>query len=155
MSSFDVIDELVIVDRLRDLLPPLTEEQSAGLEADIRELGRVTDPIQYWEHNGDKVVVDGMNRLGIVRKLRDEDFNVAVSAESLLFDDIDDVEYWMLKRQASRRNLSTRQLQEIWGKLYNHEKIGRGTLGETDRKNVHRSSSGTLAVSIQSAPSAA
>ena len=122
MYNTSNLNELVFSDRLRDVLPPLNEEQLQKLEANIRELGRVTDPIQYWPHNGKKIVVDGMNRLEIVRKLREEGVEVEVKADSMAFDSMEDVEYWMLERQATRRNLSPRQLQEIWGKLYNLEK---------------------------------
>jgi hypothetical protein len=60
--------DLHISTRLKNLLPSLTAEERKQLKANIERDERVTDPILYWHHDKQNVVVDGMNRFDIARR---------------------------------------------------------------------------------------
>lgn len=88
--------ELKIDEELRDLLPPLTEDEYKQLEENVKQDG-CTNPIVTW--NG--YIVDGHNRYNICRKLN-YGFNEFILAEKTK----DDVIEWMINTQLGRRNLT-------------------------------------------------
>lgn len=77
------------------LIPPLTEEEFAGLERSILEEG-VREPIVTWRG----VIVDGHNRYEIATAHGLEFDTVEYGFESR-----DDAKLWMIDNQCSRRNL--------------------------------------------------
>lgn len=79
------------------LIPPLTEEEYAGLERSILEEG-VREPIVTWRG----VIVDGHNRYEIATA-HGLDFDTVEYG----FDSRDDAKLWMIENQLSRRNLET------------------------------------------------
>jgi hypothetical protein len=108
---------LTISERLREVLPPLTDDQRGKLEANILADGVIHDPICYWHDGTDNLIVDGMNRFEI-----SEEHGIDFETQEMTFTNIEAVERWMLERQAGKRNLTERQLSEVRGRLYNRIK---------------------------------
>lgn len=96
--------ELKIDEELRDLLPPLTEDEYKFLEESIKEHG-CTSPIHIWND----YVVDGHNRYGICKKYN-YGFEVVILDSNYTKDDIIE---WMIDTQLGRRNLTNIQRIEI------------------------------------------
>ena len=87
--------ELKIKQEFRDLIPPLTSHEYAGLEEDIKFFG-CKHPIETW--NG--YIIDGHHRYEICRKHK-----LSFKTEERSFDTQLDVEIWMISNQFSRRNI--------------------------------------------------
>ena len=101
------MNEIIINDELKNLLPPLSAEEYAGLEADILERGCLS-ALVVW----DNVLVDGFNRYKICKK-----HNLSFEFKRIEFESIDDAKLWILKHQANRRNLTPYRRAEIALKL--------------------------------------
>ena len=97
-----------ILPELAELLPPLSEEQSAALEKDLLQNGCYSPIIV----NEDLVVVDGHNRQRICEE-HDLPYKMAVFA----FDDLLEAKQWALDTQKGRRNLDKWELGKIALKL--------------------------------------
>lgn len=91
------------LDELKDLLPPLSEEEFAGLEASILAHGCIS-PVVMW----DDVIVDGHNRFKICEK-----HQIPIKTKTLPFDSLDDAKLWAWQHQEHRRNLTPYQRTEI------------------------------------------
>lgn len=90
--------ELKIDPELRDLLPPLTDEEFKKLEKNIIDNGFDRNfPIMEW--NG--FIADGHNRYSICKK-----HNIEPVVGTLAYETKDEVMEWMLDIQLGRRNLS-------------------------------------------------
>ena len=90
--------ELKIDPELRDLLPPLTDDEYKQLEKNIVENGFDRNfPIMEWHG----FIVDGHNRYSICKK-----HNIEYVIGTLGYDTKDEVMEWMLDIQLGRRNLS-------------------------------------------------
>lgn len=90
--------ELKIDPELKDLLPPLTDNEYEQLEKNIIENGFDKNfPIMVW--NG--FIVDGHNRYSICRK-----HNIEYIVGTLAYETKEEVMEWMLDIQLGRRNLS-------------------------------------------------
>lgn len=92
--------ELQIDEEFKNLLPPLSEDEFAGLEKRILEDGCVTTPIDVW--NG--VIVDGHNRYAICQK-----HALVCPTRERKFDSRDAAKIWIYNNQKSRRNLEPGQ----------------------------------------------
>lgn len=92
---------LVVLDDLRTYLPENFSRSADELEALILKDGRIIDPIVYWVHDGQKIVVDGMRRLSIATKHPFLQFDVTEKE----FSSMRDVKHWMDCNQSARRNL--------------------------------------------------
>lgn len=91
--------ELKIDPELRDLLPPLTNEEYKQLEKNIVENGFDKNfPIMEWHG----YIVDGHNRYDICKKHNITDYVVG----TLGYETKEEVVEWMLDIQLGRRNLS-------------------------------------------------
>ena len=91
--------ELKIDPELRDLLPPLTDEEYKQLEKNIVENGFDKNfPIMEWHG----FIVDGHNRYDICKKHNITDYVVG----TLAYETKEEVMEWMLDIQLGRRNLS-------------------------------------------------
>ena len=98
----------VVLPEMEELLPPLTEEQSSALEADILKNGCYSPVIV----NQNMVVVDGHNRKRLCEK-HGFPYRMAVfEFESLL-----EAKQWALETQRGRRNLDKWELGKIALKL--------------------------------------
>jgi len=91
--------QLIINQELRDLLPPLSDEEMAGLEAAILRDG-CTDPLTVWG----ETIVDGHHRHAICTK-----HDIPFKTTQKEFDSLVDAKIWMCERQDSRRNLTLYQ----------------------------------------------
>lgn len=111
--------ELKIDPELKDLLPPLTDEEYKQLEKNIVENGFDKNfPIMEW--NG--FIVDGHNRYDICKKHNITDYVVG----TLAYETKEEVMEWMLDIQLGRRNLSPIQRIAIAEKYRNiYEKQAR------------------------------
>lgn len=88
----------------KSLIPPLSADEYAQLEANIVADG-IRDPLVVWEvPNGDMILLDGHNRFEIAAKHGGIPFDV----KKLHFTDHDRerAQAWMLKNQLGRRNIS-------------------------------------------------
>lgn len=94
--------ELTILPELRDLIPPLTEEEYLQLEANCLANG-IREPISVWADpdSGQPVVIDGHNRYGIA-KANGLPFETRLYGLS----DLEAVKLWMIENQFGRRNIS-------------------------------------------------
>ncbi len=91
--------ELKIDPELRDLLPPLTDEEYKQLEKNIVENGFDKNfPIMEWHG----YIVDGHNRYKICKEHNITDYVVG----TLAYETKEEVMEWMLDIQLGRRNLS-------------------------------------------------
>lgn len=101
MSELIVSSEnrLKIDPEFKNLIPPLTAEEYAGLEESILQEG-CRDALIVW---GD-TLIDGHNRFEICTR-----HNIPYEITEMFFPSRDDVKLWMLKNQLSRRNLSDMQ----------------------------------------------
>ena len=95
--------DLRIDPELRDLIPPLSDEEHRMLEDSIVRDGCDT-PLIVW--NG--TIVDGHNRYDICRK-----HGIPFAVEEKDFPDKDAAMFWMLEHQLARRNLAPYQRAEI------------------------------------------
>ena len=95
--------KLRIDPELRDLIPPLSEEERRMLEDSIVRDGCDT-PLVVW--NG--VIVDGHNRYDICVK-----HSIPFACEERAFADKDAAMFWMLEHQLARRNLNAYQRSEM------------------------------------------
>ena len=128
-----------VLAELAGLLPPLSGEQLAALEADLLQNGCYSPVIV----NEELVIVDGHNRQSLCEK-HGIPYNMAVFA----FDDLLEAKQWALDTQKSRRNLDKWELGKIALKLKpDIEARAKANMsaGGGDQKSEHaRSGSATL-----------
>lgn len=91
-------DGVFIDTELRDLLPPLSDEERAGLEESIKAEG-VREPIIVWSEH--RLLIDGHHRWAIAQA-----HGIPVEVRVLDFESRDDVVIWMIRNQLHRRNVS-------------------------------------------------
>ncbi|MDD3587634.1 MAG: hypothetical protein PHQ75_10670 [Thermoguttaceae bacterium] len=101
------MQELKINPEFASLLPPLTDEEFSGLEADIIENG-CRDALVV--SNG--FLIDGHNRLIICKK-----HHIKFSTVEMTFDSDDDAKIWIWKNQGNRRNLTPLAKIELAAKM--------------------------------------
>ena len=90
--------ELKIDPELKDLLPPLTDEEYKQLEKNILENGFDRNfPIMEWHG----YIADGHNRYSICKK-----HNIEPVIGTIAYETKEEVMEWMLDIQLGRRNLS-------------------------------------------------
>lgn len=97
-----------VLPELAELLPPLTEEQFAALEADILKNGCYAPVIV----NEDLVIVDGHNRQRLC-----EQHGLPYQMAVFSFEDMLEAKQWALDTQKGRRNLDKWELGKIALKL--------------------------------------
>jgi len=88
---------------LQTLLPPLSDAEYKGLEADILEHGCLS-PLVTWNDT----IVDGHNRYAIC-----QDHELSFDTVELDFDSLDDAKFWAWSHQEHRRNLTPFQRTEL------------------------------------------
>jgi hypothetical protein len=120
----------VIEDEFLALIPPLSFDELAELEASLVEYGGARDPLIAWDR-GPKlppVLVDGHTRLRICERLK-----LPYHVKGLRFRDKDDALNWMRRNQIGRRNLSRKAFMLLLGEIYNRTKLPDG--GRAGRKS--------------------
>lgn len=124
--------QIVVLEQLRDLIPPLTDEEFGQLEQNILKHA-VKDPLTVWETTEliaglsaseapAYVLIDGHNRYKLcVQYKLDYRINI-VHFESLI-----EVKDYMIDYQLGRRNLTTEQASYLRGMRYLQQKSARGS----------------------------
>lgn len=102
-SEANKSDDIVIDPEFSQLMPPLSEEEYLGLEADVMKNGCDT-ALDVWECDGKKILIDGHNRYHICTE-----HNIEFHTNSIEFSDREDVITWIILRQFNRRNLPTHE----------------------------------------------
>lgn len=87
--------EIIISEKFKTLMPPLSEEEYKNLEDSIVSEG-CRDPLVLWNDT----LVDGHNRYEICQK-----HGIEFKTIQMEFDSEEDVEFWIIKNQLSRRNI--------------------------------------------------
>jgi hypothetical protein len=132
--------QIIILDELRDLIPPLQEEESNQLEKNILAEG-CREALLIWQTTADVldttstqtsavyILVDGHNRYGICLKHK---LNFKIHLIS--FDSLKDVRDYMIDNQLGRRNLIPEQASYLRGLRYNTEKLEKGKYTRDEHK---------------------
>jgi hypothetical protein len=105
---------LTILPELQSLIPPLTPEEAAQLEANILQDGCLT-PLIVWHET--QTLLDGHNRLRIC-----EAHGIDYHLQEKSLPDMDAAQLWILRHQRGRRNLTPDQLSYNRGKEYEIQK---------------------------------
>ena len=98
----------VVLPEMAELLPPLTGEQLAALEADLLKNGCYAPIIV----NEDMVIVDGHNRQRLC-----EEHGIPYKMAVFSFEDLLEAKRWAIENQRCRRNLEKWELGKIALKL--------------------------------------
>jgi hypothetical protein len=112
------------------LIPPLTDEELAGLEENILRDG-IRDALVVWQ--GEGLLLDGHNRFAIAQK-----HSVTYRVKHLEFKTRDEAKAWTISNQLGRRNLTPDQASYLRGKEYELTKKAQGGTGA----NQHTEQSG-------------
>ncbi|ANS03011.1 DNA modification methylase [uncultured Mediterranean phage uvDeep-CGR1-KM17-C101] len=120
-----------VKEEFKNLIPALSVEEYAQLEANILEEG-IREPIITW--NG--FIIDGHNRFSIAQR-----FDLEYKTTSKHFNTEIDVKIWMANNQLGRRNLSDYVKGELMEEIENLEK-------EKGKKNISANKGGTTTLPI-------
>lgn len=93
------MNKIEIKEELKQLIPPLTNEEYKQLESNCLEEG-IREKILLWKN----YIIDGHNRYNIAKQ-----WNLDFETESKSFKNEDEVKEWMILNQFGRRNLSNYQ----------------------------------------------
>ncbi|GHU34913.1 hypothetical protein FACS1894105_02560 [Clostridia bacterium] len=110
---------MIINERYKSVLPPLTADEFNSLERSIITDG-IREPLVVW---GD-TLIDGHNRFTIAQK-----YDISFNTVNKDFADDDDVKVWILENQSARRNLTDEQRTYNLGYLYELRKKKNGGTG--------------------------
>jgi len=111
------MQDIIIDEEFRVLLPVLDEETFATLEESILQHG-CRDPLVLWEG----ILIDGYNRYKICSH-----HNIPFNTVDMEFDSREEVLIWIISNQISRRNLTPIQLSHYRGLHYKADKKIQGT----------------------------
>jgi hypothetical protein len=132
--------QIIILDELRDLIPPLQEEEFNQLEKNILTEG-CREALLIWQTTANVldtnstqtsavyILVDGHNRYGICLKHK---LNFKIHLIS--FDSLKEVRDYMIDNQLGRRNLIPEQASYLRGLRYNTEKQEKGKYTREEHK---------------------
>jgi len=130
-------DQIQINPEFQKLIPPLSPDEFAQLEANILDEG-IRDPLVVWRQTG--YLVDGHNRYQIAQK---HGLEYAVHEKD--FADKEEVRSWMDENQIGRRNLHPKHFKILLGRIYNRKKKAQGApKGNANRAENKVPKSGTL-----------
>jgi len=129
-TTENIKKNIVILDELQNLIPPLLDSEFAALRDNLQKHG-CKDPLKVWQTtNGvlnrevdadDQetvyVLIDGHNRFRLCNELQIP-FNIQVDN----FESMKDVRDFMIDFQLSRRNITSQQASYLRGLRYNNEK---------------------------------
>jgi hypothetical protein len=136
----EIKGSIIILDELKELIPPLLSDETQQLEKNIIEFG-VKDPLTVWETTEDVitptgstrpvfVLIDGHNRFKIITR-HTLDYRINIMS----FPSLNSVKEYMIDYQLGRRNLTPEQSSFLRGKRYLQEKQERGGY-KADKANV-------------------
>ena len=103
-----------ILTKFKDLIPPSSDDESAGLEKSILNEG-CRDPLVLWfdEEEGEHFLIDGHQRYEIIQRLGLKHYQTKV----IKLPKGMEPEEWIVENQFSRRNLDTYQRANLFLKL--------------------------------------
>ena len=101
--------EVTVDDEFRRLIPPLTEDERAGLEENLLRDGCL-EPLIVWVER--RILLDGHNR----REICDR-YDIDYATREVSLPGRDDAKRWIIKHQFGRRNLTPYQRSELALKL--------------------------------------
>jgi N6-adenosine-specific RNA methylase IME4 len=110
-------DNIVIAPELRALIPALRTDEYAGLEEQLLAEG-CRDALVVWPHNGVRVLLDGHNRKEIC-----DQHGIPFTTIALELASRDEARLWILRNQASRRNLSDDQRAIILDEIIEQQSV--------------------------------
>ncbi len=109
-------ERIVIVEELKQLIPPLTKEEHVQLEENIIAEG-CREAIILWNNQEEYILIDGHNRYGICKKHK-IDFKIEIKD----FENIEAVKDWMINNQLGKRNVTEKTKSYLRGTQYTLEK---------------------------------
>ncbi len=112
----DVKSNIKILPELKNLIPPLTEEEFEQLRLNILAEG-CKDTLVVAKLDNEYILVDGHNRYKICAENK-----VFFKVELKDFQNIDAIKEWMVLNQLGKRNLTDLQKSYLRGLQYNREK---------------------------------
>lgn len=117
-------EHIEIVEELRDLIRPLSDEEYKQLEQNILEEG-CRDPLVVWKDTAAQryVLIDGHHRYGICQKHK-----LPFKIELRDFENIEAVKDWMVNNQLGKRNLTKEEMAYLRGYQYNRFKQKPGNI---------------------------
>jgi hypothetical protein len=127
-STENIKKNIIILDELKDLIPPLLESEFLSLKDNLQKHG-CKDPLKIWQttnpvinREGDSdqaiyVLIDGHNRFQLCNELQIP-FNIQIDN----FESLKEVRDFMIDFQLSRRNITPQQASYLRGVRYNTEK---------------------------------
>ena len=127
---------LITIPELKNLLPPLTEDEYNGLEKDILERGCIS-ALATWKDT----IVDGHNRYEICQK-----HGLPFETTELEFESLDQAKLWAWQHQENRRNMTPYQRGElalkfkpmITQKAKSNMSLGGSKKGSTNSANLSK-----------------
>ena len=140
LSHEAIKQQIIILDELRDLIPPLQEEESNQLEKNILAEG-CREALLIWQTTANVldntstqtsavyILVDGHNRHGICLK-----HNLNFKIHLISFDSLKEIRDYMINNQLGRRNLIPEQASYLRGLRYNTEKQEKGKYTREEHK---------------------
>ena len=123
------MQEIIVDEEFRTLLPALDQETYAMLEANLLEHG-CRDALVLW----DGVLIDGYNRYSVCKAN-----NIPFNTISKEFASREEVLIWIISNQISRRNMTTMQISHFRGLHYRAEKKIQGTYERNTSKTENDS----------------
>ncbi len=112
----DIKSNIKILPELKNLIPPLTEEEFGQLRLNILAEG-CKDTLVVAKLEDNYVLVDGHNRYKICAENK-----IFFKVELKDFQNIDAIKEWMILNQLGKRNLTDLQKSYLRGLQYNREK---------------------------------
>lgn len=106
-----LVTDIKIDVELESLLPTLSAEEAAQLEANLVADGKATDPLTVWAQTG--TLLDGHNRLKICRK-----HGLTYQIHRVSLPDFSAARGWIATHQLGRRNLTPEQREYYIGTAY-------------------------------------
>lgn len=113
MRAVKDVNDIKIDPEIANLCRPLTEDEKAQLEANLKADGCI-DALKLW----DDILLDGHNRLEICKRL-----GLPFNAERIEIKDRSEAVNWVISNQLGRRNLIPEDASYLRGKRYEAEKI--------------------------------
>lgn len=140
-SEEHIKSQITVLPELKDLIPPLTADESQQLEQNITKHG-IKDPLTIWETTAATaaisdqptpvfILIDGHNRYAIAQQYH-LDFRINL----VHFTSLAEVKDYMIDYQLGRRNLSPEQASYLRGLRYLQQKNARGGNQFAENENV-------------------
>lgn len=136
MSHFAKADQFTVFDEIQQILPSYYNQ---ALKDSLEENGQL-EPIIVWHSKKQFIVIDGHNRLELLKELNKEIMYVIRD-----FKNVTHAKQVALEAQLQRRNLNRESRQYAIGKLYRQEKLGHGGARIAKGRDDHLNTRETIA----------